>query len=232
MIDALIVIVSVALVGFIGYDLIEIDKKKKAVALEEQRAKAAEESARKQAMKEQAEAEYAKEYGKLVEQYGEATTSFVLGLDKTKVSNYLYVFEPASIVCLKGEVIPFGKILGFSLNDDTETVMHNESSYSSVTKTDTGSMIGRAAVGGILFGGVGALAGATTAKQETVTTPKLNQTTSTTKHEFSLYLNIDDLSNPLREIKLGADIMRAQTIANVFNIIVQRNNKNNDIISL
>lgn len=29
MIDALIVIVSVALVGFIGYDLIEIDKKKR-----------------------------------------------------------------------------------------------------------------------------------------------------------------------------------------------------------
>lgn len=67
MINALIVIVSIALVGFIGYDLIEIDKKKKTVALEEQRAKAAEESARKQAMKEQAEAEYAKEYGKLVE---------------------------------------------------------------------------------------------------------------------------------------------------------------------
>ncbi len=70
MINALIVIVSIALVGFIGYDLIEIDKKKKTVALEVQRAKAAEESARKQAMKEQAEAEYAKEYGKLVEQYG------------------------------------------------------------------------------------------------------------------------------------------------------------------
>ena len=69
------------------------------------------------------------------------------------------------------------------------------------------------------------MAGATTAKQETVTTPTVNQTTSTTKHKFSLYLNIDDLSNPLREIKIGTDTMKAQTIANVFNIIVQRNNK-------
>jgi hypothetical protein len=225
MINALIVIVSIALVGFVGYDLIEIDMKKKAVALEEQRAKAAEETARKQSLKEQAEAEYAQEYGKLVEQFGEATTFFVLGLDETKVANYLYVFEPASMICLKGEVIPFSRILGFSLNDDTETIMHNESSYSSVTKTDTGSMIGRAAVGGILLGGVGALAGATTAQKKTITTPTVNQTTSTIKHKYSLFLNIDDLSNPLREINLGSDTKRAQTIANTFNIIVQRNNK-------
>lgn len=215
--------VSIALVGFVGYDLVEIDKKKKETALEERRARAAERAALEKAQKEKAEAEYTAEYGKLVAQYGEATNYFVLGLDKTKVANYLYVFEEPAVICLKGEVIPFKKIIGFNLNDDTETIMKNETSLHSTTTTNTGSMLGRAAVGGILLGGVGALAGATTAKKETITTPSSTQTSSTVKHKYVLFLNVDDLANPIREIKLGTDTSKAQTIANVFNVIVQRN---------
>ena len=223
MINALIILVSIALVGFVGYDLIENDKKKKAVALEERRARAAERDAVEKAQKEKAEAEYAAEYGKLVSEYGEATNYFVLGLDKTKISNYLYVFEEPAVICLKGEIIPFKKILGFNLNDDSETIMKNETSLHSTTTTKTGSMLGRAAVGGILLGGVGALAGATTAKKETVTVPSTTQTSSTVKHKYILFLNVDDLASPIREIKLGTDTAKAQTIANVFNVIVQRN---------
>ena len=223
MINALIALVSLALVAVVVYDLIEIGKRRKAIALETQKVKAVEEAAKKQVIKEQSEAKYANEYKNLTAQYGDATSSFLLGSDKTKIDNYLYVFEPAATVCIKGESIPFNMIIGFSLNDDSETILHNESAYKSITETDTGSMMGRAAIGGILLGSIGALAGATTAKKETITSPLVRQSTSIIKHNYSLFLNIDDLSNPLREIELGSDINKVQTIVNIFNIIIKRN---------
>lgn len=226
MIDAMIVIVIIALTGFIGYDLLEIHKKKKAAAQEAERVKKEEQEAREQALKQQAKEEYARDYGKLVEQFGEATSSFVIGSDETKVESYLYVFESSSIVYLRNESIPFSKILGFDLNDDTETIFHNEISYRSETSTNTGSLVGRALVGGLIGGGVGALIGANTASTTTTITPIRSDTSSTVKHKYSLLLNIDDLSNPIRAIKLGADTMKSYTIANIVNIIVQRNNIN------
>lgn len=223
MINTLIFLVSVALAGFIGYDLVEIGKKKKNAEFEAKKAQIAEENAKKTALKEQAEAEYAAEYGKLVSQYGEATTFFILGPDKTKITNYLYVFEEPAVICLRGEIIPFDKILGFTLNDESETIMKNEITLHSTTTTNTGSMIGRAAVGGLLLGGVGALAGASTAKKETVSTPSTTQTSSSVKHMYTVFLNLNDLAKPTREIKIGSNTSKAQTVANVFNVIVQRN---------
>ncbi len=225
MINALIVIVSIALAGFVGYDLIENNNKKRAIEEEARQKKEAERAAELKAIREKAEKDFATAFGALVDKYGEPTTSYQLGSDSTKTSSYLYVFEGPKIISLKDEILPFKKILGFSLNDDSETVLHNETSYKSTTTTNTGSMIGRAAVGGVLLGGVGALAGATTAKKETITTPTIANTTTTIKHKYSLYLNLDDLANPIREIKLGSDTKRAQTIANIFNIIIQRNNQ-------
>ena len=223
MLNALIIFVSIALVGFIGYDLIEINNKKRIAEEEERMKKEAERTAALKAIREKSEEEYAKAYGALVNKYGEPTASYQLGSDSTKTKSYLYVFEQPMIVCLKDEIIPFKSILGFSLNDDSETVMHNETSFKSTTTTNTGSMISRAAVGGVLLGGVGALAGATTAKRETITTPTADKTTTTVKHKYSLFINLDDLSNPIREIKLGSDTARAQTVANIFNIIILRN---------
>lgn len=221
--NALIVIVAIVLVGFLCYDLAEIHHKKLEAKEKERLKKKEERSAELKAIREKAEQAYAVAYGSLVKKYGEPTTSYQLGTDDTKTNSYLYVFEGPKIVSLKDEIIPFKSILGFSLNDDSETVMHNETSYVSTTSTNTGSMIGRAAVGGILLGGVGALAGATTAKKETITKPTVAMTTTTVKHKYSLFLNLDDLSNPTRELKLGSDTTKAQTVANIFNIIVQRN---------
>ena len=52
----------------------------------------------------------------------------------------------------------FSDIIDFSVNE--------KKSYKS--STSTGSIIGRGIVGGVLLGGVGALAGATTAKKNTI----------------------------------------------------------------
>lgn len=127
---------------------------------------------------------------------------------------------------LNGEEIAFNKILGFTLQDDSKTIMTSDvASYTSTTKTSTGSMLGRAVVGGMLTGGLGAVAGAVTAKKKTITTPNQNQSKTTTsiKHNYMCYVNVNDLANPIREILLGEDSQKVQTVANILNVIITRN---------
>lgn len=225
MLTALIVITSIALGGFVIYDLAENANEKRTARQAEEARIALEEKRKAEEKRMQVESAYKAKFDGLVSSYGSCTTDILLGSSKTDVDSHMYIFEESSMLVLKGEHIPFSKVLGFALNDDSETIVHNETQYTSTTKTSTGSMLGRAVVGGVLLGGVGALAGATTAKKETVTVPSNATSTSTTKHRYVLFVNLDDLSNPTREIKLGSDTKRAHNIANIFNIIIQRNQK-------
>ena len=216
-IDILIIAVSVTLVVFIIIDIVQAHDEKEALRLEEQKKR---EELRAKAIK-QAEEEYTAAISELENKYGKITTSFLLGFNDKKTSHYIYFFEDKEVISLSDEIIHFKDILEFTLNDDTKTIMTN-STYISETKTNTGSLLGRAAVGGILLGGVGAIAGASSAKQTTTTTP-MGVTTTTQLHKYTIYLNINDLANPIREIPIGSDTKKAQTIANIFNVILNRN---------
>lgn len=225
MLTFLIILTALALAGIIVYDLIENHNKKKAAKeIERARIVYAEQKKREELIK-QAESEYETAWGNLISTYGDCSLDILLGSRQLNTSDHIYFFEKGKIMVLKDEPIPFEKIIGFSLNDETKTILQNETTYTSTTTTSTGSMLGRAVVGGVLLGGVGALAGATTAKKETVSIPSSGQTTTTIKHKYSLYLNIDSISNPTRVIELGADTQKAHNLANVINVIIQRNKK-------
>lgn len=75
------------------------------------------------------------------------------------VSNYVLVFEPLEKISLKGKIYDFSQLTGYSISINPVD--------SSTTKTSLGSALGRAALGSAIFGGVGALIGASTAKTET-----------------------------------------------------------------
>lgn len=74
-------------------------------------------------------------------------------------TSYVLVFEPVKKISLKGKIYDFSQLTGYSISVNPAA--------SSITKASTGSVLGRAAVGGILLGGVGALIGASTAKTKT-----------------------------------------------------------------
>lgn len=76
------------------------------------------------------------------------------------VNSYLMVFEPSKKIFLKGKMYDFSQIKGY-------TVSVNNKVVSSGTSASTGSVIGRAALGGALFGGVGAIIGAASANTNT-----------------------------------------------------------------
>lgn len=73
--------------------------------------------------------------------------------------NYVLAFEPLQKISLKGKIYDYAQLTSYSVSVNPV--------YSSSTKTSLGSALGRAVIGGALFGGLGALAGAGTAKKET-----------------------------------------------------------------
>lgn len=232
MLTILIIITALTLVGVIVYDLIENHKEKRTkerIAKKTEMARVVTDERRKtNNLREKAKSEYETAFGNLISAYGDCSFDILLNPRKFKTSDHIYFFEQGAVMVLCDEPIPFEKIIGFSLNDDTKTLMKNETaSYTSTTSTSNSNMLKRAVVGGVLMGGVGALAGATTARKETISTPSLGQTTTTIeyKHKYSLYINIDSISNPTRVIELGEDIQKAQNLANVLNVIIKRNKK-------
>lgn len=98
----------------------------------------------------------------LVAKYGECTKEIGFGgWNVFKLPLFVFVYEQPEIIFLNGREYKFADILGYSLVDDAtnETITTSEG----VAKTSTGSMLGRAVVGGVLTGGLGAVAGAATA---------------------------------------------------------------------
>ncbi len=104
----------------------------------------------------------------LTKAYGEPTikvparcyTSLSKSSDCTGFVNEIWVFEPYRKISIRGKVYDFSQITGYSLSVNNQIV-------SSDTKTSTGSALGRAAIGGALFGPVGAIIGGSTAKKTT-----------------------------------------------------------------
>lgn len=181
-------------------------------------------------------AEHEKEVGKWAEKWGKCTLEIPiitkryeldlsqdLTLDDIYASSrtyYISVFEESSIVIIDSKEYPFSDILGFSLVDDatSETITTSIGG----AKTSTGSMLGRAVVGGMLIGGLGAVAGAATAKKDIET----NATSlTTTTHKYTMYINVNSIKNPTIPIPIGEDEQTAHQLAGLFNVIIAKGQK-------
>lgn len=92
----------------------------------------------------------------LIAKYGKMDAGFCSFLSPKK-NNSIYIFDSSKKIIINGKEYNYSDIMDFAVN--------NQMSYK--TSNSTGSMIARGIVGGVLFGGVGALVGATTAKKNT-----------------------------------------------------------------
>lgn len=128
----------------------------------------------------------------------------------------------------KIHIIPFSKIVSYDIvlpNEDSKPV---HSSKIQGTKTDTGNMVKRAIIGGILGGGVGAVIGGATAKTKTTTEENmyaavLNQPL------YELRIKFDDIINPVIIINFDTNKQMVQEVANSLDVIVRQNADNNNI---
>lgn len=134
--------------------------------------------------------------------------------------NRVFIFPEKEVVVYHKRPVEFGKIIAFDVTDNQTSITTSEADKAT-TKTSTGSMLGRAVVGGVLAGGVGAAIGGSTAKRHTDIQPGV-QTTSTS-HDYKVYLTIDDINNPSLCIPFGDNTDKVQRFVSVVTVIIRRN---------
>lgn len=132
-------------------------------------------------------------------------------------------------------VIPFRRIIGYEIID----VNGNHSTpliaaTTTVSKTDTGDMIKRAIIGGVVAGGVGAVIGAATAQK--TTTSELSKVDEyrnllrmhTDSTNLALIIKTDDIASP--SLKIRFDMFKEETeeLAASINAIICQNANSND----
>lgn len=140
----------------------------------------------------------------LKSQYGEYST---------RIGKYdfpeevILVYDKKEILIIKGVKIEFAEILDFSIND--------MATYKTTSSTE--SMLGRGLVGGLMFGGVGALAGANTAS---TTTSKVSSV-----YKFNIILNDFSEPNFVTEVTNEED---ANKLTSILKLIIDKNDSNFD----
>ncbi|MGM9860705.1 MAG: hypothetical protein ACI31C_08115 [Muribaculaceae bacterium] len=107
--------------------------------------------------------------------------------------------------------ISYKDILSFTCEDNSRIIA------TSSTKTNTGSAIGRAVVGGVLAGPIGAIIGGSTASKTTETV----QDENSKLHDYTIIINVNDLKFPIRYLHIGSNTSVAQEIIGILNIITR-----------
>lgn len=157
---------------------------------------------------------YQKTFNELVSKYGKPDK--IINLEVLKMNKSIIVFAEKKRIWLLGRDIPMESIIDCKIQDDEYS--YDGGSYSE-TKTNTGSMLKRAAVGTLVAGAAGAVIGGATAKRTTTTF----SAGSCTGHKYYVYININDLSEPVVKIDIGSDFNRANEILGLFSVIIERN---------
>ena len=136
----------------------------------------------------------------LVSKYGD----YSLKIDGTCIDFMTFLFPASQVLVINGTKFNFSEIIDFSLNE--------MASYK--TTTSTSSILGRGLVGGMMFGGIGALAGANSASSKTV---KEN-----TQYNFNIVL--DDFNNPNFGCTYHQED-KANTLYSILKLIIDKNQK-------
>ena len=142
--------------------------------------------------------------------------------------HYIMVNESTSQIMLNEHVYNFNDIINYTMSDNATVIQkHSGGEITSTSSTDTGSMLGRAVVGGVLAGGVGAAIGGSTAKRETTSNVAPTTTTSSTIHDYLIAVTVNSLSNPIERLRLGEDGRNTNEICALLSVIISRNKNNN-----
>ncbi|MBR1652225.1 MAG: hypothetical protein IJ692_02405 [Alloprevotella sp.] len=136
----------------------------------------------------------------------------------TEIDQYLklYINESLQKIFIQGNDYNFSDILSFSVQDNSRTIF---SGTSSTAKTNNGNMLGRAVVGGLVAGNVGAVIGGATASK----TIETSGGSSSVIHNYSIIVTVNSLSSPMVTLKIGKDQNLMNRISSILTVIVNRN---------
>lgn len=168
------------------------------------------------------ENDYEGQLNNFILQHGDLTKELQFGFENIQgrilktIDKSVLVFESSSILIISNKIYEFKNILDFNVYDNSQTIF---SANSAISSTNTGSMVGRAAMGGILFGGVGAAIGGATAKKEI----QISGSSTYTTHDYEIVITVNSLSTPTVKLSLLGQQDIVQEITSILLIILERN---------
>lgn len=217
--DGIILIVSLFALAIFGAIASIVSNKQKEKEEMENAEKRKKDEEYRLALAEQKEAERVKKYNKLTTLMSSPGKIIAYDYD-----HYVMVNENTSQIMLNEHIYNFKDIINYTLSDNTTVIQkHSGGEITSTSSTDTGSMLGRAVVGGVLAGGVGAAIGGSTAKRETTSSVAPSTTTSSTIHDYLIAVTVNSLSNPIERLRLGEDEHKTNEICALLSVIISRN---------
>lgn len=143
-----------------------------------------------------------------------------ISLAKADISKEVVVWGDAKMIYILGEIYNFSDIVGCSL-DDNYRIKKGAVTYTSNTKNNTGSTLGRAVVGGLVAGGAGAVIGGATAKKETSTISKMVD--DTLIHDYVININVNSFKTPVIRINTKNDGVLTNEIMGLLNLVIKSN---------
>lgn len=217
----LLVLAIVFLVGGIFGVAAQNEEKERRKETERARAKAAE---RDRAEREERRAAYEAALAALVSDEGEADKTIVIA--EYDLDGEIRAYSATHSVIILGRRYAFGDILGCSVSDD-HSVRKGAATVDLSGETDskTGSVVGRAIVGGVLAGPAGAVVGGATASKEVEMSGTVSFGDDTVLHDYTVRVTVRDIARPSVSIHIGADAAKAAEVAALFEVIIDGNRR-------
>lgn len=162
---------------------------------------------------------------KLVEKYGNCDKTIRLNTNNPNEIFEILAFSQSRHVVIGNKEFAFSDIIDCTVNDnikERETVQTYRGNSVATSKADTGSMVGRAIVGGVLLGGAGAVIGGSTAKRNTV----IEHGTDTSihnkvvEHDYTVAITVKDIANPIIYLNVGFNSKLKDEIVSLMKVIM------------
>lgn len=161
----------------------------------------------------------------MVEKYGKCDKTIKINSQRPFGFNEILVFSQTKHVIIVQKEYSFSDILDCIVNDDVkerDTVQTFRGNSTATSKANTGNMVGRAIVGGVLLGGAGAVIGGSTAKRNTI----IEHGTDTSihhkeiEHNYTVTITVKDITNPIIYINVGSNTALKDEIVSLMKVIM------------
>ena len=178
-----------------------------------------------EAEKKQNEENFNNYLSELVSKYGNCDKHIKLDYHNQNNRDDILVFSQTKHIVLLQKEFSFSDILDCVVNDnykETETVQTYRNNSLATTRTDTGSMVGRSIVGGVLLGDAGAIIGGSTAKRKTVIEHGSDTSVRNKEicHNYTVAVTVKDISNPVLSLNIGDNSSLKDEIVSLIKVIM------------
>ena len=150
----------------------------------------------------------------LMEKYGTPTRTISIKHnqgDDTMQFCDIIVFQQFNKIIIGRKEYNFCDIMNSSLHDENT----QDAIIAQTTRTKTGSMLGRAALGALTFGVAGAVVGAVTAKKESTST-----ITPTNSGSYIVKIGLKSVEKPVLTLEFGSDKSKAEEVYALMQAII------------